>query len=169
MSDQFILVDVQGLEELNRKMARFPDDIQGAITEQVASYLLNVFQTEQPTPNHSITRARAYPETGDGFFTPKQRKWFFWALRNGIIQVPYRRTQATRRAWHIIGNGKNAMVANETAGAFFSKDNDRQARLNALVGWTKISEDLRKHDQEIVKQAVIGLKKGMKKAGFKTV
>lgn len=36
-----------------------------------------------------------------GFKSEKQRRYFFWALREGIIQVPYQRTGTYGRAWNI--------------------------------------------------------------------
>jgi len=49
-----------------------------------------------------------YPARGDyhmfgedpkPFFSPKQQRYFFWALRNGLITVPYQRTGAYAEQW----------------------------------------------------------------------
>lgn len=49
-----------------------------------------------------------YPEPGDyhllgdnppPFYSEKQKRFFFWALRNGVITVPYARTGALAAAW----------------------------------------------------------------------
>ena len=43
-----------------------------------------------------------YPPKSDGpmrFKTAKQRRYFFWALRNGRIVVPYSRTGKLGQAW----------------------------------------------------------------------
>lgn len=45
----------------------------------------------------------AYPAQQKGrkqpFTTAKQRRYFFWALKEGIIKVPYRRTGLLGRRW----------------------------------------------------------------------
>jgi hypothetical protein len=40
---------------------------------------------------------RPAPGLASQFWTPRQRRWFFWALRKGMIQVPYRRTETLGR------------------------------------------------------------------------
>jgi hypothetical protein len=35
------------------------------------------------------------------FKTDKQRRWFFWALNNGMISVPYQRTGRLANSWGI--------------------------------------------------------------------
>jgi hypothetical protein len=165
MSD-FVGIDIQGLTELQGKLSRAIPSVQDSIVEQVAGYVVKVMQ-EQPTPNHSITRAQAYPETGDGFFTDRQRKWFFWALRTGKIHVPYTRTQEMRKAWKVYGKGKNAIVANETQAAVFTMDDERQARFSKLVGWETAGAKLKARSAQIIRQAEIGAKNGLRKAGIK--
>ena len=164
MSD-FVGIDIKGLPELLAKFEKLPIAVQDAIVDEVAPYLVNVLQTEQPSPNHNITRKQAYPEVG-GWFSEKQRKWFFWALRSGQLDLPYHRTQETRRAWRVYGKGRNAIVANETPGAVFTRDDDRQSRHEALVGWQKIGAMLKAKTKEITRKAEAGTVKGIKKAGL---
>jgi hypothetical protein len=164
MSD-FVGIDVQGLTEVQNKLNRAIPSVQDSIVEQVAGYVVKVMQ-EQPTPNHSITRAQAYPEV-NGWFSEKQRKWFFWALRTGKIHVPYTRTQEMRKAWKVYGKGKNAIVANETQAAVFTMDDERQARFSKLVGWETVGTKLKARSAQITRQAEIGAKNGLRKAGIK--
>jgi hypothetical protein len=161
--NDFIGIDIQGLPEVKAMMDRLAPAIHDAIIDRVAGYVVNVLQNDQPTPNHNISRAMAYPEVG-GWFSKKQRRWFFWALRTGRLQLPYKRTQATRRAWVIIGKGKDAIIVNETAGALFTRDDERQSRHEALVGWQKISAMLEERSKAITRQAVIGANEGIRKA-----
>jgi hypothetical protein len=162
MSD-FVAIDIKGLPELQAKFDKMLPAVQDAIVDEIAPYLVNVLQNEQPTPNHGITRKQAYGVT---FFTKKQRRWFFWALNSGRLQLPYHRTQATRRGWRIIGKGSNAIIANETAGALFTRDDERQSRHEALVGWQKIGAMLKDKSKEIMRRADAGARKGIKKAGL---
>lgn len=163
----FVGVDVQGLKELTGKLDRFMPICKAFICEEVADYLVLAFQ-EQPSPDHSITRRQAYPETGNGFFSTKQRKWFFWALHSGRLQLPYRRTQDMRKAWKKIGEGENVMVVNETTAAVFTMDDERQARFSKLVGWKTTGDIIKARHTQIERRAMIGLKKGLKKSGIKT-
>lgn len=173
MADEFIALDISGISELGKKLDRFIPAVQDAIVDQVGDYLLNVFKTYPPV-NHSITRAQAYP---DAFaISPRGKRirgYFSWAQFRKVMAManegafPYHRTQAMRQAWRKIGEGKNAIIANETAAAFYTMDDERQARLNKLVGWKTVGDIIRERQKEIQRQAVIGLKKGMKKAGLK--
>lgn len=43
-------------------------------------------------------------------WTDKQRKWFFWALRTGKIQVPYTRKGALAASWVVSVQGLTATV-----------------------------------------------------------
>jgi hypothetical protein len=43
-------------------------------------------------------------------WTDKQRKWFFWALRTGQIQVPYVRKGALAASWVVSVQGLTATV-----------------------------------------------------------
>ena len=69
-----------------------------------------------------------YPEQGNyhlqgplpgGFFSQKQRRFFFAALRDGTISVPYQRTGALGAAWtsnvERSGNGVRGTVSNDAA------------------------------------------------------
>lgn len=46
-----------------------------------------------------------YPDKPSGFRlrwrSEKQRRWFFWAMRNNVIRVPYERTGTYGRAWKL--------------------------------------------------------------------
>jgi len=62
-----------------------------------------------------------YPPTFKGkfeFVSPKQRKYFFWALREGIIKVPYERTGNYGRAWQVVKGNENTwrLVGNLSGG-----------------------------------------------------
>lgn len=69
------------------------------------------------------------------FVSAKQRRWFFWALRSGAIQVPYRRTGTLGRRWrHLItpaGGGIRGTLTNRTPYAEFVQDEKKQARVHA--------------------------------------
>jgi hypothetical protein len=158
----FIGIDVLGDTELRGKLARLAPCVQDAVADEVGPYLLHVLQT-YPPPHH-VSRKAAY---GKSFQTARQRKWFFWALDNGLINVPYHRTQGLRNAWKRIGSGREQILVNESEAAIWTMDDQRQARLNKLVGWQTIGLILRERASEIRRKGEAGMKKGIRKAGFK--
>ena len=82
-----------------------------------------------------------------GPMTPKQRRYFFWALRNGRIKVPYRRTKTLGRSWSnvtIISRG--AIIARVGSNAHIAPYNrwvqgppGVQAPAMARRGWQSIN------------------------------
>jgi len=83
MPDAF---DVEGMEELKALIERFPEmalDAAEPAMEQALLYL-----------HGKIPQYPDKPQPGEAskWWTPKQRRWFWWAFKAGKIQVPYRRT-----------------------------------------------------------------------------
>jgi hypothetical protein len=62
--------------------------------------MLRVEQGKQPAQLHQ-------PQP---FKTVAQRNWFFWALKNGIIQVPYVRTRTFTNSWEVSPSGANGLT-----------------------------------------------------------
>ena len=163
MSD-FIAIDIKA-ETLDRtRLGEAPAAVQNACANAVAEYMLNVVQ-EQP-PYSYVTRAEAYPEVG-GWFSDKQRRFVMAQIRKGVIQPgASHRTQEFREAWRIIGEGANVMVANETPYGIFLKDNNRQARMMAMIGWKKIEQDLEERADQIVRIMNAAAKNALRKLGL---
>lgn len=68
-------------------------------------------------PEHHESRKAVYGVT---FFTLKQQRFFFWALKNGIIEVPYRRglspgTQDMKNKWQVRVAGQFTYIAENAA------------------------------------------------------
>lgn len=87
MSDVF---DVEGLDELKLFVDRFVstyymDAAKAGMTK--ALLLLHGKIPQYPPPPSAADAERATSQ-----WTDKQRRYFFWALRAGVINVPYRRT-----------------------------------------------------------------------------
>lgn len=149
MSD-FVGIDIQGLEPLRAKLTDLIDDlIAFRVTTDVAVYLLNVMR--QYAPYRHISRAEAY---GQPFQSDRQRRWFFWAIAEGLIESPYQRTQTLAQGWKIIGTGTNLLLANEVEYApFVQGDSAQQANMMTLEGWSPLNqvlEDRSDRIQEIV-------------------
>lgn len=80
---------IEGLDKLEAKLGRLAS-VQVLAPPMVRSLArLNAFMaTDAPT--------RTQPQP---FKTAKQRRFFFWAVKHGVITVPYRRTGLLRRSW----------------------------------------------------------------------
>ena len=157
----FIAIDVQGIDELMAKLAQLPDDMKDAISDDVLKYMKDVLQAYPPPKR--ISRKSAYGQT---FFTEKQRRYFFWALNKGIINVPYGRTQDYRKAWEQVGTGYGSILANETPYAVYLQDDQQQSRLSAKIGWKKLGVVIKEHMKGILQIADGAVKKAIRKRGL---
>lgn len=88
-------------------------------------------------PYKYVTRKSAYGVT---FFTEKQRRRF-WA-NGGPDMIGNNRTGQSTQAWQLkeTNGGYGYTVSNNTAGAYFTRGDDSQARQPAKVGWRTISK-----------------------------
>lgn len=86
----FIGIDVQGIEETRAMLRKLPPEVQSAVVADVTKFLLNVFKSYPP--QKYVSRAEAYPDAftetgvGPGWFSDKQRRWFFANL--GDMNLP---------------------------------------------------------------------------------
>jgi hypothetical protein len=90
-------------------------------------------------PYKVVSRMAAYGQT---FQTDKQRRWFFWAKANGVIN-PWtnQRTGAMAAAWTSAPAAANAWkISNPTEAAKWVMGNATQANQPNLVGWRRVSE-----------------------------
>ena len=81
-----------------------------------------------------------YPsQTGNPqpFKTDRQRRWFFWALKAGIITVPYSRTGRLANSWRAVRRGPSDwVIENSAAYAALVVGAGRQARYHEDNWWT---------------------------------
>ena len=161
MSD-FVGVEIQGMKEFEEKLKKLPKEAQDRVVDDVSKYYLNLFQTSQPTPNY-VTRFKAYGVT---FFTTRQRKWFFAALRDGRINVPYVRTQGLRKSWRQVDRGARSFIVNDSSGAPFVVGDETQSRHEKLVGWFRTNELMQSKVDKALKVADGAMKKALKKVGL---
>ncbi len=129
-ANDFIGVDVQGLEELQAGLEALPEEARDAAVDGVSTYLINVFRAYPP--QKYVSNREAY---GAPFVSDKQRRWFFAALARGEIDVPYKRTQTLANSWRQEGRGYSSILVNETPYAQFVQEHTTQSRMMALRGW----------------------------------
>lgn len=156
----FIGVDVSGLKPLMDKLAKMPKAVHETATRAAADETVKHMRT-YPAQGY-ISRAAAY---GVSFFTAKQRRYFFWALREGIIQTPYNRTNKLRDGWVIIGQGLDEMVVNQTSYADLVMG-EGQNRMHQKLGWKTIEARLRENSQRIGKAIQQAADRALRKLGL---
>ena len=172
MSNEFIDINVTGIANLTERLKKMPPAIQEKAVDNVTNYLLNVLIHKEIPPEKYVSRKTAYPETGNGFFTAKQRRYFFWAKRNGLINVPYKRRGATggiASKWRIVKDDDGyKRIINTSPGAFYVYDDFGQARQLSIVGWKTIGTiitERRKNIRDIINRAA---RTALKKLGLIT-
>ena len=138
----FIATEVTGDTDLYKLIEELPDEVGDAVVDDISTYLVNSFKIYPPFKH--VTRKEAYPETGDGFFSDKQRKWFFANLREGNIPEPSARNRTNKfsKEWKQVGKGLDSFIANETSYGPYLMGNDERARLSQLAGWATMNEEI---------------------------
>ena len=133
-------------------ISALPRAVRGVATEAAAVYLIgnDSHGLRHYPPSKYVTRARAYGKT---FFTDKQRRYFFSALKSGILKVPYLRTRKTANGWYTVGKGAKISIRNDSDGAKFTAGDKTQSRHEALVGWRTISKVAADNERGMIRAA----------------
>ena len=147
-----VSVNQTTLNDLQKKMNRLTSQGRKAVSNAAAVALVGDKSKglKHYPPHKHILRSVAYGKT---FFTKKQRRYFFWAKRQGIIKKPSaaNRTFDMQRGWKITATRSGARVYNTEPHAKFSHSDNQQARLNKHVGWRRVSDIEREMQAEMVK------------------
>lgn len=98
------------------------------------------------------------------FKTDRQRRWFFWALKEGIITVPYARTGRLANSWRARRDGwSHWVLENSAVYAALVVGRGQQARYHEGHWWTAediIADDVPELTKELTEE-IVGLAKGM--------
>lgn len=159
--NDFIGVDVSGLKELQAKLAKLPRAVHETATRAGADEVVKVMRS-YPAQAY-VSRQSAY---GVAFFTAKQRRYFFWALKEGIISSPYKRTNTLRDNWVIVGQGLDEMVVNQTPYAGLVMGDGTQNRMHQKIGWKTIEARLKENGAKIAKVIQQAADRAIRKLGL---
>lgn len=101
--------------------------------------------TDYPPPSHGKVT----------FKSARQRKYFFWALKNGVIQVPYVRTGKLGQSWtwriETTASGMYGKVGTNMSYARWVQNDELQARIHR-GNWMTDSGALEHRRAEIVQR-----------------
>lgn len=132
-------VRLEGAEALVKKIVTLKQlrELQGALKAAAA---------------HIRTQLMRYPTQQRGrpqpFVSDRQRRYFFWALREGKIDVPYRRGQSPgsqnlKQRWSITAEGPAAVaLVNNTKYGPYVQGAGTQTRYHQAGGWPTVGQVL---------------------------
>src|SRR3990167_563 len=128
-------IEIEGIPEVRARLKLLDsNEPKSEMTQEVGQYVRKELQ-KYAAPK-SVTRKQAYGVT---FFTQRQRRFFFAALRQGTIQVPYRRTRSLMEGWKIEKFGAiDHLVINEQPHAAMVQQRSTQSRMMKIIGWSTI-------------------------------
>ncbi len=130
-----IKYDVKGYNRVRNSLRKLASDYKETIDQTVKDW------TQE---QRSGLKSFGYPPQRNApqpFKTERQRRWFFWALRTGVISVPYKRTgilasswRATKQSW------SHWVIENSASYAALVVGRDEQALYHKGHWW--IAQDL---------------------------
>lgn len=143
MSVEFIAGDMGALTQLVLSQS---DRGRATLRSATMAGALTALSYIKPYPEaNRPSRSSVYGQT---WKSEKQRRYFFFALRKGIIQVPYRRgispgSQRLGRSWAAKQlNDTSVAIGTNVTYARMVKDEGVQTKYMKAVGWTTIQQDL---------------------------
>lgn len=162
MADDFIGLEVAGVEELRTLLAKVPDAVGGEAVDEVNKYLVNVLKQYPPYKHVK------YKDAYGGWKSEKQRRYVMARISEGTITPGYaNRSQEFSRGWKTVDKGINSLIVNEVPYGRYLMGDTTQARMMGMIGWDRITFIIRERMPEIIKKAVAGVKKGLAKLGIR--
>lgn len=141
---------ITGMEEVDGRLERFEKEVVSPSLTSICEMLVKRFK-EYPEQKY-VSRKEAFG--GDGFFSDKQRRWFFAHLREGDFDQPYARSDRFKRSWFINSNSNTEKTITNTTpyGAYVmgsADDKTGQSRMQKKIGWKKVTEIMETMTDEI--------------------
>ena len=158
--------DPRSLKKVQKMLEDLPKGAKSIIVPAFNEYLIGDEShglKHEPGYNY-VDRTSAY---GFPFFTDKQRRYFFWALGEGIINPGQdNRTHNFRDNWKVRGDLYRQTIYNDVPyGKWLMSEG--QARQPAQVGWRRISEVVKSNMKGAIRYAKQKLNEWFKKKGWK--
>ncbi len=117
---------------------------------------------------HVLNRMKEYPvarHAPQPFVSDRQRRGFFYHLRKGDIEVPYRRAQSPkseslkhRWARKTEDDGLTEVVGNNASYARLVQDEEKQTRYHKTTGWATV-QSVMKDERDLVTGMIMGAAK----------
>jgi hypothetical protein len=158
MANDFIGIEVFGIEELRREFGNWPPIIQDEVVNSVNAHVLK--NIKRYPPYKYVTFRQAY----GGWFSEKQRRYVMARIAEGTIKpgMP-NRTNRLAQGWKVIDKGTQSLIVNEVPYAGYVMGAGTQARMHQKIGWDTIPQWLNKNMGGIIKAAREGLTNALRK------
>lgn len=117
-----------------------------------------------------VSRARAYGKVSDapaGYFSWRQFRYVMASITDGGMMPGYpRRTGETQRGYVAkeTRGGYGMSIENKTTGAYYTRHDTGQARLNAKAGWRKVSDVVSTNIDGAIRHAQAAVRAFLKKS-----
>lgn len=159
-----VRAEIRGLEKVKAFLESVPYGTKGLAVDEVTEYLLGDDRhgLRHYPPTKRVTRKAAYGRT---FFSDRQRKWFFAALRSGELHLPYARTGELGAGWEKIGDKWRRVIRNKVAYAKHVVSDDRQSRMSKKIGWRTISKNIADNIDGALQRASQAIQRWLKEKG----
>lgn len=158
MADDFIGIEVSGLEELRREFGNWPKIIQDEVIDAANDYIMKSI-VKYP-PYKYVTFRQAY----GGWFSEKQRRYVMARIAEGTIKpgMP-NRSGRLGQGWKVIDRGTSSLIVNEVPYAGYVMGDSSQARMMGKIGWSKVAQWLKDHMGGIIGAARKGLVEALRR------
>ena len=168
MPDTTISIKVIGLDKIIAAFDQFPREIWKNMKQAGHESAMRVI-----LPTEGLQK---YPPGGPGApqaqnWTDKQRRYFFWALNAGIIEVPYRRGQSPNSErlgtqWHARQTDLSMTLGNRASYAPYLHGRESQSPYMANRGWRKLWDVAQEKVKDIGKVYQAWVNKTIKDLGL---
>jgi hypothetical protein len=155
----FVGISISGDQRVISKLSQLYPEYADAGTENANEYMVNSLRIYPPYSYVSV-------EQSGGWRSEKQRRFVMAAIRDGRIQIPYRRTQRFAQGWHTLGSGANQIVVNETEYGPFLVDDVLQSLGSNMRGWERLGGFIAGRIEEIIRRFEAGGRNAIKRLGL---
>lgn len=125
-------VEILGMESLLALLVEVDSPrVRMDMMQSVAKFVRGKLQ--RYPPQRYVSRKQAYGVT---FFSDRQRRWFFAALANGELDIPYQRTNRLSNSWRIMTyRQEDVLILSDVAYGPYVQDPAEQCNMHRLIGW----------------------------------
>ena len=126
-------IEIKGIERIVGRL----EDIERALPAGIKAAAIHVKGKVDDAPQ--VRRGRMP-------MTPRQRAWFLMALREGLIEVPWRRgasslSEKLSQSWTTeMRDERSAVIGNDTSYGPFVQDKEKQSKYHEETGWKTIQD-----------------------------
>lgn len=130
----------------------------------MGGYLRGKLRAYPPKRGAGPSRASVY---GQPFVSEKQRRWFFAALKDGSLSLPYRRSSHLAKRWGQSeeDGGWTQVVGNDATYAPWVVGNESQSLYMKAMGWSTTADVVEREADAAFRTFVTGFRQAMQGRG----